>query len=107
MGDGGFQMQAASDKDGDDFIVVRRKNGGKLADAFGVAALGETDKEPSADAKDIAAFESSWKREVFEFSKPGEGPSKRTAEQAAAAAALDAWNAPDTTLADGRAPAED
>jgi ribonuclease-3 len=43
----------------------------------------------------------------------GEGPSKRTAEQAAAAAALDTWDAPDapdapdTQLADGRAPAED
>ena len=70
-------MQAASDKDGDDFIVVRRKYSGKLADAFGVAALGETDKEPSVDAKDIAAFESSWKRNVFELSKPGKSVSER------------------------------
>src|SRR5256885_11515724 len=70
-------MQAASDKDGDDFIVVRRKYSGKLEDAFGVAALGETDKEPSVDAKDIAAFESSWKRNVFELSKPGKSVSER------------------------------
>src|SRR5437660_11863152 len=70
-------MQAASDGDGDDFIVVRRKNGGKLADAFGVAALGEPDKDSWADAKDIAAFESSWKRNVFELSKPSERMSER------------------------------
>src|SRR2546430_10228059 len=70
-------MQAASDKDGDDFIVVRRKYSGKLADAFGVAALGETEKEPSVDAKDIAAFESSWKKNVFELSKPGKSVSER------------------------------
>ncbi len=40
MGDGGFQMKAAGDGNGDDFIVVRSKNGGKLADAFRVAAPG-------------------------------------------------------------------
>src|SRR5438552_17248103 len=57
-----FQMQAASDGDGDDFIVVRRKNGGKRADAFAVAALGQTDKEPSADAKDLDALQRSRKR---------------------------------------------
>src|SRR5690348_5558602 len=70
-------MQAASDGNGDDFIVVRRKNGGKLADAFRVAALGEADKELTADAKDVAAFKSPWKRNVFELSKPGESTRER------------------------------
>ena len=71
-GYGRFEMQAAGDGDGDDFIVVRRKNGGKLADAFGIAAASEADKELSPDAQDVAAFESAWKRNVFELSKLGE-----------------------------------
>src|SRR6266403_1358750 len=70
-------MQAASDGNGDDFIVVRRKNGGKLADALRVTTFGEADKEFSADAKDITAFESSWNRTAFELSKPGESMSER------------------------------
>jgi len=37
----------------------------------------------------------------------GQGPSKRTAEQAAAAAALETWDAPDSSHADGHAPPED
>src|SRR5260370_20589199 len=72
MGDGGFQMKAAGDGNGGDFIVVRRKNGAKLADAFGAAAPGEADKQLPADAKDVATFESAGKRNVFELSKLGE-----------------------------------
>ena len=68
----GFQMQAAGDGNADDLIVVRGANGGELADAFGVAALGETDKKLAADTKDIATFESAGKRNVFELSKLGE-----------------------------------
>src|SRR6267143_4594714 len=77
MRDGGFEMKATGDGNCDDFIVVRRKNGGKLANAFGVAAPGEADKELSADAKDIAAFESAGERNVFELSKLGECLSER------------------------------
>src|ERR1700687_2871269 len=69
---GGFQMKAAGDGNGDDFVVLRRKNGGQLADAFRVAAPGEADKEFSADAKDVATFESAGKTNVFELSKLGE-----------------------------------
>src|SRR6267154_4045635 len=69
---GGFQMKAAGNRNSDDLIVVRRKNGGKLADAFRVAAPGEADKELSADAEDVATFESAGKRNVFELSKLGE-----------------------------------
>ena len=72
MRDRGFEMKAAGDGNGDDFIVVRRKNGGKLAEAFGVAAPGEADKELSADEKDIATFEGAGKRNVFELSKRGQ-----------------------------------
>ena len=71
-GYGRFEMQAASDGDWNYFIVVRRKNGGKLADAFGIAALGKADKELSGDAQDVAAFKSAGKRDVFELSKLGE-----------------------------------
>src|SRR6267378_1299932 len=76
MRDGRFQMKAANNGNGDDFIVVRRENGGKLADAFRVAALGEADKKLSANAKDVATFESARKRNVFELSKFGERLSK-------------------------------
>src|SRR2546427_533034 len=77
MRNGGFQMKAAGDGNGDYFIVVRRKNGGKLADAFRVAARSEANKELSADAKDITTFESAGKRNVFQLSKSGERPRKR------------------------------
>src|SRR5260370_26977459 len=77
MRDGRFQMQAASEGNGDDFIVVRGKNGGKLADAFGIAALGEADENFPPDAKDIATLESTRERDVFERSKLGEHLSER------------------------------
>src|SRR5882762_11499718 len=77
MRDGRLQMKAAGDGNGDDFIAVRRKNGGKLADAFRVAAPGEADEELSGDAKNVATFESAGKRNVFELSKLGERLSKR------------------------------
>src|SRR5260370_20317523 len=70
-------MKAAGDGNGDDFIVVRRKNGGKLADAFRVAALGQADKELPADAKDIATFESAGERNICKLSKPGDSVSER------------------------------
>ena len=73
---GGFQMKAAGNGNSDDLIVVRRKNDGKLADAFCVAAPGEANKEFSADAKDITTFESARKRNVFELSKLGERASE-------------------------------
>jgi hypothetical protein len=75
--DGGLEMKAAGHRHRNNFIVVRRKNGGKLADAFGVAALGEADEECSADAKDIAAFECAGKRNGLELSKLGERVSER------------------------------
>jgi hypothetical protein len=75
--DGRFQVQAAGDGNGDNFIVVGNKNGGKLADAFRVAAPGEADKKLAADAKDVATFESTGKRNVFELSKLGKRLSER------------------------------
>jgi hypothetical protein len=83
MRDGGFQMKTASDGNGDDFIIVGRKNGGELADAFRIAAPGEADKEVSADAKNVAAFESARKNNVFKLSKLGERFSKRRSFAAA------------------------
>src|ERR1700674_4169102 len=77
MRDRRFQMKAAGDGNSDDFIVVRSKNGGQPADAFGVAAPGKADKELSADAKDVATFESAGKRNVFELSKLSERLSER------------------------------
>ena len=57
MGDGGFQVEAAGDGDGDDFVIVRGEDGGELADAFGVGARGEADVERAVDAEDVAAFD--------------------------------------------------
>ena len=72
MCDSRFQMKAAGDGNGEDFIIVRSEDGGKLADAFRVAALSEAHEELSADAKDITTFESARKSNVFELSKFGE-----------------------------------
>src|SRR6267154_965424 len=77
MGDGGLQMKTAGDGDGDDFVMVRSEDGGKLADAFGVAARSEADEELAADAKNIATLESPGKRDVFQLSKLGKGLSER------------------------------
>ena len=70
--DGGFQMQATGDGNGDDLVIVRGENGGELADTFGVAAFSEADEESSADAEDIATFESAGKRYIFERAKLAE-----------------------------------
>src|SRR5260370_33350347 len=72
MRDGRFQMQAAGDGNGDDLVAVRGENGGKLADAFGVAAPGEADENFSPNVKDVTTFESAGKRNVFECSELGE-----------------------------------
>src|SRR6267154_3623409 len=69
MRNGRFQMKAAGNGNSDDFIVVRGKNGGKLADAFRVAAPGEADKGLAADAQDVPTFKRAGKRNVFELSK--------------------------------------
>ncbi len=70
-------MKTAGDGNGDDFVMVRSEDGGKLAEAFGVAACSEADEELAGDAKNIATFESPGERNVFQLSKPGEGMSKR------------------------------
>jgi len=72
-GDRGLEMQAAGHRDGDDFVIVPFEDGGELADAIGIAALRDTDKEFAADAKNIAAFEGTWKRDVLKFAKLGKG----------------------------------
>jgi hypothetical protein len=56
VGDGGLEMQASADRNGDHFVIVQGENSGKLADTFGVAPLGETHEKFSADAKNVAAF---------------------------------------------------
>jgi len=62
-----FQMQAAGDGNGDNFVAVRRKNVGKLADAFRIAALSEADKELSTDAQNVAAFQSAGREMIRAF----------------------------------------
>ncbi len=56
VSDGGLQVQAAGNRNGDDFVIMRSEDGGKLADAFGVTSLGEADEKLAADAEDVAAF---------------------------------------------------
>ena len=77
MRNGRFQMKTAGNGNSDDFVVVRRKNGGKLPDAFRVAAPGEAGKDLAAYTKDVPTFERARKRNVFEFSKFGERLSER------------------------------
>src|SRR5258708_20555029 len=77
MGNGGFQVKTAGDRNSDNFVIERSEDGGKLAEAFGVAACSEADKELAADAKNIATFESAGKRNVFQLSELGEGLSER------------------------------
>ena len=60
-------MQAAAHRDGDDFVAVRLNDVRQLADAFGMAAPREADKELSANAKNVAAFERSREQDVLEF----------------------------------------
>lgn len=76
-GDGGLEVEAAGDGDGDNFVMVRSEDGGELANAFGIATLGEADEKPAANAENVAAFESSGKRDVLEFSKFRDGLRER------------------------------
>ena len=72
-GDGGLEVQTAGHGDGDDFVSVRREDGGELADAFGVAALREADEEFAANAQNVAALEGAGQRDVLKLAKFGEG----------------------------------
>jgi len=70
-------MKGSGNGNGDDLIVVRRKNDGKLVDAFRVCLrLVKADKEVFADAKDIATFESARKENVFELSETWRAPER-------------------------------
>ena len=68
-GNGGFEMEASGDRNGNDFVVVRSKDGGELADPSGVAAPGKADEEFAGDAKNVAALECAGEIDVFELSK--------------------------------------
>ena len=76
-------MEAASDGYGDDFVVVRRENGCELANAFGVAALGEADKKFATNVENIAAFKGARKGDTLEFAKFGKSFCKRGGFRAA------------------------
>lgn len=76
-------METASDGYGDDFVVVRRENGCELANAFGVAALGEADKKFAANVENIAAFKGARKGHTLEFAKFGNSFGKRGGFRAA------------------------
>ena len=69
VGDGRFEMQATGNGHGDDFVLVRSKDGSELANALGVAAPSETDEKFAADTKDVAALEGTGKGDVGELSK--------------------------------------
>src|SRR5437660_1033887 len=63
----GFEVQAAGHRDGDNFVAVGLDDLRELADAFRVAAFGESHKKLAADAKNVPAFERSGKLDVGEF----------------------------------------
>src|SRR5882724_7854289 len=77
VGDGGLEVEAAGDGDGDDFVLVRSEDGSELAKAFGVAAPGEDGKKFAADAKDVSTFEGAGERDVGELSKGRKGLGER------------------------------
>src|SRR5689334_25024592 len=60
-------MQAACHWNGDNLIAVRVDNLPKLANAFGVATLGQSHKKLAADTQDIPAFECSGELDVGEL----------------------------------------
>src|SRR5439155_15433390 len=66
-GNGGFEVQAAGHRDGDNFVAVGLDDLRELADTFRVAAFGESHKKLAADAKNVPAFERSGKLDVGEF----------------------------------------
>lgn len=59
-GDGGLEVEAALHRNGDDFVMVRREDGGELTKAFGVAASRDTDEKFAADAQNVAALKIAW-----------------------------------------------
>ena len=65
-------MEATGHRNGDDFVVVRREDGGELADAFGVGARGLADVECAVDAEDVAAFDCGGRGDVREFAERSE-----------------------------------
>ena len=69
VGYGGFEVEAAGDGDRDDFVIVRREDGGELANAFGVGARGLADVESAVDAEDVAAFDGAGRGDVGEFAE--------------------------------------
>src|SRR5579872_2032975 len=72
-GDGGLEMEAARHSHGDDLVTLGQENRGELVDAFGVAALGDTNEKLAADAQNVAALERAGKRDVLQFAKFGNG----------------------------------
>lgn len=82
-GDGGLEMQAACDGDGDDFVVVRSEDVGQLAYAIGVTAFGEADEKFAADTQNVAAFEGAGERDTLQFAKFGNGLGERSSFGAA------------------------
>ena len=77
VGNGGFEMQAAGDGYGDDFVIVRSEDGGELAKALGIAAPGEADKKFAADANNVATFQGAGERDVGQLSKGRKGFGER------------------------------
>jgi len=68
-GDGGLEMQTACHRDGDDFVMLGREDGGELSNAFGIAAFGDADEKSATDAENVATFECAGESDVREFTK--------------------------------------
>lgn len=82
-GYGGFEVQAAGHGHGDDLVVVRREYSGELADAFGVAPLGEADEKSSINAENVAALERAGKHDMLKIAEFGKGLRERGGFRAA------------------------
>ena len=69
QGDGGLEVQAGRHPNGDDLVMVRREDGGELANAFGVAAFRGADEKFAADAQNVAALKIAWQSNILKFTK--------------------------------------
>jgi hypothetical protein len=77
IGYGGFEVETAGDRHGHYLILIRREDGGQLADAFGIGARGLADIKSAVDAENVAAFDGCWCRDGVQLAKRRESARQR------------------------------
>jgi hypothetical protein len=69
IGDGGFEMQAASHGNRDDFVFVRSDDLRELSVPFGVAASRQAGEKFAVDAQNVAAFDGAGQLDICELAE--------------------------------------